>query len=184
MTKAVDVFEYVATKHSFTGEMQAHKLLYYMQGWSLAWDGEALFDDDVEAWPMGPVIREVRWRWHNSNGVLPRHAARDDGLSSDVKRKIDAVLAFYGANGGRALSELTHSEAPWCEARDGLGVNEPSNRRISRDLMRREYTKQSMRGEGPRPPVRELHTASEEEVLRIAEEVERDWPRTLELLAR
>ena len=35
--------------------MKLEKLVYYSQAWSLAWDGEPLFNDDFQAWANGPV---------------------------------------------------------------------------------------------------------------------------------
>ncbi|MDR2895454.1 MAG: DUF4065 domain-containing protein [Propionibacteriaceae bacterium] len=35
--------------------MKLEKLLYYCQGWSLAWDGVPLFKEPLEAWANGPV---------------------------------------------------------------------------------------------------------------------------------
>jgi uncharacterized phage-associated protein len=39
--------------------MKLQKLLYYCQGWHLAWDGEPLFGEEFEAWLSGPVCREL-----------------------------------------------------------------------------------------------------------------------------
>lgn len=36
--------------------MKLHKLLYFAQGWSLAFLGEPLFDEEIHAWKSGPVI--------------------------------------------------------------------------------------------------------------------------------
>ncbi|RKZ77287.1 MAG: hypothetical protein DRR16_29765, partial [Candidatus Parabeggiatoa sp. nov. 3] len=36
-----------------------HKLLYYCQAWSLVWDEEPLFEQPIEAWASGPVIKAL-----------------------------------------------------------------------------------------------------------------------------
>lgn len=40
-------------------QMKLQKLLYYAHAWYLALNDTPLFDEDVEAWPWGPVVREV-----------------------------------------------------------------------------------------------------------------------------
>lgn len=39
--------------------MKLQKILYYLQGFSYSIFGEQLFCDEIEAWPYGPVVREV-----------------------------------------------------------------------------------------------------------------------------
>ena len=36
--------------------LKLNKLLYYAQGVFLARTGKPLFDDDIEAWDLGPVV--------------------------------------------------------------------------------------------------------------------------------
>lgn len=40
-------------------QMKLQKLVYYAQAWHLALKGGPLFDEDLEAWPWGPVVRNV-----------------------------------------------------------------------------------------------------------------------------
>ncbi len=40
-------------------QMKIQKLVYYAHAWWLAIKNEPLFDDDIEAWPWGPVVRNV-----------------------------------------------------------------------------------------------------------------------------
>ena len=49
------------------------------------------------------------------------------------------MLAFYGKKSGHWLSELTHAERPWREAREGLAANERGNRRVKRSVMAEYY---------------------------------------------
>jgi uncharacterized phage-associated protein len=45
-------------------------------------------------------------------------------LSTIQMETIDSVLAYYGDKSSQWLSDLTHLESPWREARDGLPPNE------------------------------------------------------------
>jgi hypothetical protein len=41
-------------------QMKLQKLVYYAYAWWLAYTGQQLFPEDVEAWPWGPVARNHR----------------------------------------------------------------------------------------------------------------------------
>src|SRR5690625_848393 len=105
-TTAADVAAYINTQTRVTGRVQLQKLLYYVQAWSLAWDGSPIFDDEIEAWEKGPVVRAV---YDGHRGDISR-------VSEDARRTVDAVLKFYGRFYGSALIERTHSEKPWQES--------------------------------------------------------------------
>ena len=40
-------------------QMKLQKLLYYAHAWHLAMNNKPLFDEDIEAWPWGPVVRDI-----------------------------------------------------------------------------------------------------------------------------
>jgi len=42
------------------GKARLHKLLYYVQGYHLAWNGHTAFDDDIEAWHERCSGRPIR----------------------------------------------------------------------------------------------------------------------------
>ena len=50
MPNVSDVARYILEQMEFTTAMKLQKLVYYSQAWSVVWDGEALFDDRIEAW--------------------------------------------------------------------------------------------------------------------------------------
>ena len=116
MTTAYEIASHIRSRHEFSGEMQMHKLLYYAQAWSLAWDGVPLFDDRIEAWKNGPVVPSLR---HTT--VM---ADEDVRLTDQQKANINAVLAHYADNSGTALGELSHGERPWQEARGDCAPGE------------------------------------------------------------
>lgn len=178
MTSAVDVVKYMkALGHTFYGEMQAHKLLYYAQAWTLAWDGKPLFDDPIEAWKNGPVVRSVRFRTHVA-------ADLDVPLTAQEKENIAAVVAHYGSIPGNALGDMTHQESPWRMVWGDRSNGDTCSDEIPYDLMRGEYTRQSLHGDGPqRHVVVDLTPAGRADVLASARAASRRWQRTLALLA-
>lgn len=51
-----DVALYILESQGRMTHMKLQKLRYYSQGWSLAWDGVPIFDEEIRAWANGPVI--------------------------------------------------------------------------------------------------------------------------------
>ena len=51
-----------------------HKLLYFVQGTHLQWERRPAFEQDLEAWPQGPVVACL---WHaEADGHAARHGSR------------------------------------------------------------------------------------------------------------
>ena len=53
---ALDVAKYILEKQGPMELHKLHKLVYYAQAWHLVWDKEVLFEDEIHAWAIGPVI--------------------------------------------------------------------------------------------------------------------------------
>jgi len=116
------------------------KLVYYAQAWSLVWDDAPLFDEPIEAWANGPVApalyQEHRGEFSRGRWPLGRIAR----LTKTQRETIDAVLRFYGRHTGHWLSELTHMEPPWRDARKGLQPGERGKREITTAAMAEYYS--------------------------------------------
>src|ERR1700730_81854 len=54
-----DVAAFIVNRQGEMSAMKLQKLVYYSQAWSLVWDDEPLFDDAIEAWANGPVVRAL-----------------------------------------------------------------------------------------------------------------------------
>jgi uncharacterized phage-associated protein len=136
----LDVSAYILEQHGPMTAMKLQKLAYYSQCWSLVWDERPLFDDRIEAWANGPVSPRL-YAAHKGKFEVKSGDVPGDPASLDVKAKetVDAVMKFYGDKSAQWLSDLTHSEAPWRDARDGLTAGERSNRCITPAAMAEFY---------------------------------------------
>lgn len=141
MATVLDVAKYVLNHTGQITTMKLQKLVYYCQAWSLGWDGVPLFDEDFQAWANGPVCPELFER-HRGRFVV------DETLLSDVPahsfapnevETMDSVLEYYGGKEPQWLSELSHKEAPWKEAREGVPSGAPSSRIVTKDSMQQYY---------------------------------------------
>lgn len=121
MANVFDVAEYVLSEvENPLTTMKLQKLVYYCQAWSLAWDEQPLFDEEFEAWANGPVCRELFEQHKGSYVVNKGHfisMLSNSEFSDNQLETMDAVIEFYGDKDPHWLSELTHKELPWREAR-------------------------------------------------------------------
>ena len=54
-----DVAAYIVRERGPVPQLLLHKLLYYSQAASRVWDRVSLFNDRIEAWVNGPVVRSI-----------------------------------------------------------------------------------------------------------------------------
>ncbi|HEX2202015.1 MAG TPA: type II toxin-antitoxin system antitoxin SocA domain-containing protein [Longimicrobium sp.] len=120
MTSAHDVAAYILEKHGPLSAMKLQKLVYYSQAWSLVWDDRPLFSEPIEAWANGPVVRDLYERHRGQFEVKDWRWGSAEKLDDEARETVDAVLEFYGPRSAQWLSDLTHREEPWREAREGI----------------------------------------------------------------
>lgn len=141
MATAHDVAAYILDRQGEMTTWKLQKLVYYAQAWHLVWQENPLFHEPIEAWANGPVVPDL-YRNHRGDFTLTRsrlNAGDPSNLTEAQKVVIDTVLDFYGDKTGQWLSELTHSEAPWLNARAGLSPTERGNNRIQLNDMAEYY---------------------------------------------
>lgn len=134
-----DIAAYILSRCGPMTAMKLQKLVYYSQAWSLVWDEEPLFPDKIAAWANGPVVYEL-FKLHQ--GKFKVHSIRKGNpakLNSTQKETIEAVIAYYGNKSSQWLSDLTHMEDPWKNARRGLPDNIRGNKEISHASMMEYY---------------------------------------------
>lgn len=140
MATAHDVAAYILGHRGPMSAMRLQKLVYYSQAWSLVWDDRPLFDERIEAWAHGPVVRDL-YNQHRGRFRLSEWPQGDAGaLDKDQRATVNAVLKFYGTKNAQWLSDLTHAETPWREARKGLPDGERGDREITLESMAEYYS--------------------------------------------
>jgi uncharacterized phage-associated protein len=139
MATVHDVAAYILRKQGPMSAMKLQKLVYYAQAWHLVWTESLLFEEPIYAWANGPVVKDlyVQHRGKFTVGVWPW--GDPDKLSVKEKMSVDAVLDFYGDKSAHWLSELSHREAPWRYAREGLGAGERGSQEITQSSMFEYY---------------------------------------------
>ncbi|WP_455284438.1 Panacea domain-containing protein [Cupriavidus necator] len=142
MATVFDVAQYILAKRGSMSAMKLQKLTYYAQAWSLVWDEKPLFPERIEAWANGPVVRDLydthRGHYLVNDKIIGKGSP--GALSQEEMETIDAVLDAYGDHSAQWLSDQTHTEAPWRQARAGLPENERGSREITHDGLAEYYS--------------------------------------------
>ena len=140
MASVFDAAAYILEKKGEMTTLKLQKLVYYAQAWSLVWDERPLFDEKIEAWSNGPVVRDL-FEYHRGKYYVSGIEAGDSGkLDADQKATVDMALKHYGDKPAYWLVRLSHSEPPWIEARGDLSPTESSDAEITLDSMAQYYS--------------------------------------------
>lgn len=140
-----DIADYIIFKSAEDGRplnlLKLQKLAYYTQAWHFAIYGQPIAPARFQAWVHGPVSRELYDRFR-SNLLFEavtieniRPGFNPNRLDPNAREFIDAVLEEYGKFSGSQLEDLTHSEAPWIQARGGRSPIERCENELDETLM-------------------------------------------------
>ena len=136
-----DVAKYILEKQGSMSAMKLQKLIYYSQAWSLVWDDQPLFQNRIEAWANGPVVRELydvhRGKFQVNHEDFSPYSKQE--LTPEQKETVNAVLEAYGSKSAQWLSDQTHSESPWQDSRNDLSDTERGSREITLESMAEYY---------------------------------------------
>jgi uncharacterized phage-associated protein len=134
MARVEDVAAFVLEQCGTITTFKLHKLLYYAQGWALAWDGAKLFDAKIKAYENGPCVSTL-FHEHRGQKHVSRWPQGDSSrLTPEEVETIRAVLEIYGAKTPAELVNMTHAEPPWLTAR--TADKEATAREITLESMR------------------------------------------------
>ncbi|MBT2242699.1 SocA family protein [Sphingobium sp. BHU LFT2] len=108
-------------------QLKLMKLVYIAYGWHLALTGKKLFNEDIQAWQHGPVVRSLYDEFkHFGRSPITQRATEFDmdtfdltvpeipESDADVRLILDKVWAAYKRFNGWQLREKTHEAGtPW-----------------------------------------------------------------------
>ena len=134
MEKIVNVAQYIYDEYKkISGknidEMKLHKLLYFTQRESLAITGNPLFIEEFEGWKYGPVSKEVR-DCYTEYGMYSDNIEEISLESAYIAKNI---ILQYGGFESWKLSELSHKELSWRNARKCISKGENGNKKLTLD---------------------------------------------------
>lgn len=138
-TTVYDVASYILREKKVVTAMKLQKLVYYCQAWSLVWDEKPMFNQKIEAWANGPVSPDL-YRVHRGEyDISTLREGDSEKLDFTQEETVDAVLSYYGDKSSQWLSDLTHMEDPWKEARKGIPDGHRGQKEITHASMAEYY---------------------------------------------
>lgn len=142
MERILDVAQFIYDEYQrISGEkideMKLHKLLYFAQRESFAILGQPLFHEELQAWKYGPVSMDVRMWFSKDNGI----ETNTKEISADAAYILKNVILEYGQIASWKLSELSHQELSWRNAREGICSAESGNRSLRLDDIKKDAEK-------------------------------------------
>lgn len=134
----------IVARHPGRSTMGICKLVYLVQGWSLALD-QCIVGTLPEVWKYGPVHRDVYDAFHRF-GHTPPHAPQPlrGGLTAprvpDADKAtiatIDRVVDLYAEFDDMALSSIAHAPgSPWKLMAERHGFKVPQGTTVDESLM-------------------------------------------------
>lgn len=147
MDTAKEIANYMLSKKALTPK-QVQKLLYYAYSLYLIKYNDCydennmnkLFNDKMEAWAHGPVIRNVYDYIKNVALSYQLVTCKNKIELSDKKIEnfIDKILSVYGQYSGYELELMTHAERPWKEAMN-IGRNQVISDKTIYEFFSKKY---------------------------------------------
>ena len=128
----------------YLSHLRLQKLLYYVQGWSLATFNKPMFPERIEAWAHGPVVRDI-YRQFNEKGrraiTLEDFESQDDfEFEAEDRELIWAVWDTFKDHSALSLRKMTHDELPWTNARKGFDPADRCDQEITHEAMTDYFT--------------------------------------------
>ena len=119
--------------------LHLQKLVYYAQGFSLAFLEYPLFPETIEAWQHGPAIPVLfeKYKEYRCNAIPVPKDFDFAVFSEDEKRLLNEIYEVYGSYSAWRLKEIVLNETPWKEA-----IAKGARTKISLSAMREYFATQ------------------------------------------
>ncbi len=139
--------------------IKVQKLVYFAHGWCLAFHGEPLVRQGIQAWKFGPVVADVYHEFKDCGNAPIRRLAtelayEDRGLieiepridegDEETRKVLDEVWRVYGRFTPIQLANLTHEPGtPWDQIANKYPGELPKNELIPDSLIREFFTRKA-----------------------------------------
>ena len=135
--------EYIINKCKEVTHLPLQKMLYYAQGFYMAFYKVEFFESDCEAWVHGPVYREIynQFKEYKYHTIENKNNIRLELFTNEEIEILDSVCENFGCYSGTMLESFTHDEDPWRIARGELDEKEKSDKIIEKKIINEYFAK-------------------------------------------
>lgn len=111
------VIDYGSQNQKEITNLRLQKILYYIQGYFLKMYDKPAFNEEIVAWPYGPVVPEAYYTYcmHGRNVLYLKQDVEYDFsmMSLDEKQLIRNIVDVCCADTISNIVNKTHQENPW-----------------------------------------------------------------------
>lgn len=95
--------------------LKLQKMLYYLQGFFIAVFDKKLFEEPIEAWQYGPVVRDAYFHFKEFGpaSISLKGDEKIIDLTHNEDELFREVMEEYGQFSAIKLMNMTHEELPW-----------------------------------------------------------------------
>ncbi|MGL5413340.1 Panacea domain-containing protein [Cetobacterium sp.] len=127
----IQIVDYILTKKKMTN-LRLQKILYFVQAFSLVSLDKPMFNEEINAWEYGPVVKEVydKYKYWGAEEIPSPEYFSDFFWDDKDRELIDEVLEGLENMSSFDLVELTHSYPTWIENYEKNKSNKISKEKI------------------------------------------------------
>ena len=136
----LDIQEADDRRFPLIDQMKIQKLVYYAHAWWMAFHDTELFSDDIEAWPWGPIVRNLYGNFQEfgrepitgkkateliktGDGILDFQFRVPEQPTEDIMKFLGDVWESHRHLTGIQLSNATHAPGePWTIVKERYGT--------------------------------------------------------------
>lgn len=94
--------------------LKLQKMLYFAQATHLALFNKPLFEDEIQAWSLGPVVPSAYFAFKGAQNE-PIDASLGNCSDEEVEKFLEVVWKLFGKYSASELVEMTHRHKPWLD---------------------------------------------------------------------
>lgn len=129
----MDVARYLYNKTPNMSNLKLQKMMYFAYLEYYKNCKEELFKNEFEAWVYGPVLPKL----YSSFYELFTVSNEDNIKNKEIEKFLDSIIEKYGSMHAFDLVNKTHEDKAWIEARKGFKKTDPSNVKITLNIIKK-----------------------------------------------
>ncbi len=131
-------------------QIKINKLTFYAAGWYLVYYDTQLFQENIEAWPHGPVIRSLYYEFREFGrrnidrlgNIVLSNGEKAPHVEKNIDNFLENIWNCYGDKIGIQLSNMTHDKGePWTIVAENCKYNLDNKPIISADVIKQSFKK-------------------------------------------